>query len=141
MLHCVCGWSLRVFEERLKRMSRDRHLFKTFTNLWRRNTDDVVHGRNNVSNKHELVALCSSLVFWNPVWPVENHRYVYATFVCVLLVPAVRSVTYLRPTPRVVVMAVWSTNIINALDGLIRCFENTVEELHFVHDSVRATLL
>ena len=122
-------------------MPRDRHLFKTFANLRRCNTDDVVHGWHNVSNKYELIALCSSLVFWYAVRPMHHHRYVNAAFVSVLLVPAIRGVAYLRPTPRIVVVAIWSANVINALDCLIRCFENAVEELHFVHDSVWATLL
>ena len=38
-------------------------------------------------------------------------------------------------------MAVWSTNVVNVFDCLVRCFENAVKELHLVHDSVWAALL
>ena len=122
-------------------MSCDRHLFKAFTNLWRCDANDVVHSGHDVSNKHELIALCSSLFFWNSVRPMHHHRNMNATFVCVLFVPAIRGVTHLSPTPRIVVVAIGSTNVINVFDCLIRCFENSIEELHFVHYSVRATLL
>ena len=38
-------------------MAGDGHLLKTFTNLWRRDTNDVVHRWHDVSDEHELVAL------------------------------------------------------------------------------------
>ena len=50
----------------------------------------------------------------------------------VLLVELERSITDLRPTPRVVAMTMWSTNFIKAMNRLVGHFNHHVEELHFV---------
>ena len=59
----------------------------------------------------------------------------------VLLVELERSITDLRPTPRVVAMTMWSTNFIKAMNRLVRHFNHHVEELHLVKHTEWSALL
>ena len=141
ILNGVCCRRRSIVQERLEGVPSNWHLFKTLANSRWRHTQNVVHSRNNVCNKHELVALCSALFFRNSIWPMHDHWYVHTAFMRVLLVPAVRSVAHLCPTPRIVRMAVRATNCVNVRNGLVWRFEDGVEEFHLVHNTKRATLL
>ncbi len=59
----------------------------------------------------------------------------------VLLVPLERRVAALRPTPRVVGVAVRATDVVDPLHRFVRRLEDAVEELHLVHHPVRPALL
>ena len=72
---------------------------------------------------------------------MEHHGHVHAPLVGILLVPLERAIAALRPTPRIVGMAVGATNVIQAIHHVIGIFEQTVEELHLVHDAKWAAFL
>ena len=63
------------------------------------------------------------------------------TFMGVLFVELERSITHLRPTPRVVAMTMWSTNFINTMNRLVGHFNHHVEELHLVKHAEWSALL
>ena len=73
--------------------------------------------------------------------PVHDHRHVHAALVGVLLVPLERGVAALRPSPRVVGVAVGAADVVDARDGDVGRLEDAVEELHLVHHTERAALL
>ena len=116
-------------------------LIEAATNLRRLNPNKVVHGWHNIGDEHKLVAHGAALLGRHTVWPMEHHRHVHTALVGVLLVPAVRRVAYLGPTPRVVGVAVWATNGVDALHCFVGHLDDAVEELHLVHDAERAALL
>ena len=77
----------------------------------------------------------------NALGVTHDERHVHATFVGVLLVPLKGRVAGLRPTPRVVGVTVGPTDVVDALDRFVGCFQDHVEELHLVHNAKGATLL
>ena len=69
----------------------------------------------------ELVAHGAGVA--DPGRPVHDQRHVDTAFVGVLLVPAERRVARLRPTPRVVGMAVRPADVVEAFDRLAQVDE------------------
>ncbi len=77
----------------------------------------------------------------DPTGGVDDQRHVDTTLVGVLLVPLERRVPALGPAPRVVGVAVGTTDVVDPVDRLVGGLEDAVEELHLVHDAERAALL
>ena len=87
----------------------------------------------------ELIA--QSTLICNASRPMHDQRYVHSALMRVLLVVLERSVTGLRPTPRVVRVAMWTTDVVDAPNCFLGSLEQEVEELHLMHNSEGAALL
>ena len=116
----------------------DRQLLEALVDLRSRRPDHLVDRWHDVGHVDELVAQRARL---SNARGTHDHRHMHATFVCVLLVPLERRVAALRPTPRVVGVAVRATDVVDLIDHLVGRLEDAVEELHLVHDAKWAALL
>jgi len=141
VLHSIGGGRRWVRDRRSERAPGDGQLAEPTRHRRRLDADDVVHRGNDVRHEDELVALRTALGLGHARRPVQNHRHVHATFMSVLLVPAIRGVAALRPTPGVVRVAVGAADVVDAGDRFVWGLENPVEELHLVHHAERASLL
>ena len=132
---------LCITEDTGKRMTGDGQLSPSPEYVRRGDLEEVVDGGHDVSDVDELPAHRPPLVFSDAGWPGHDHRDVDPALVGVLLVPLERAVAALGPSPRIVGVAMWSTDLVDPFDGLVWCFEDPVEVLHLVHDAEGTTLL
>src|SRR6056300_602964 len=86
------------------------------------------------------MSICSRLRSQR-LWPPDDQRNVNATFMGVLFVPTEWRVTALCPPPWVIRVGMRPANVVDPFDCLIGCFQNPIEELHFVHHPERTTFL
>ena len=123
-----------------ERGAADRHLFAPAVGVLGCDAARLVDGRRDVVDVVELVAEFATDIA-KALGPVHDERHMHATFVGVLLVPLERRVAGLGPAPRVVGVAVRTTDFVEVADGLLWRFENAVEELHLMHDTERTAFL
>ena len=121
------------------RHAGDRELVDTAVGRGRLRTDQFVDRRDDVGHVLELVA--QSAAIGDTVRPVDDQRHVDATLVGVLLVPLERGVAGLRPTPRIVGVAVGAADVVETRDRLVGRLDQQVEVLHLVQYAERSTLL
>ena len=132
---------LCITEDIGKRVTCDGQLAPASEHVRGSDLEEVVDGGHDVSDVGELPAHRPPLTFFDTGWPGHDHRDVDPALVGVLLVPLERAVAALGPSPRIVGVAMWSTDLVDPFDGLVWCFEDPVEVLHLVHDAEGTTLL
>ena len=123
-----------------ERGAADRHLFAAAVGVLGCDAARLVDGRCDVVDVVELVAEFAADIT-EALGPVHDERHMHATFMRVLLVPLERRVASLGPSPRIVGVAVRTTDFVEVVDGLLRRFKDAVEELHLMHDTERTTFL
>ena len=72
---------------------------------------------------------------------MHDHGDMHTAFVSVLFVPFEWRIPALRPSPRIIRVAVRTTHIFDLSDQFIRGVEYSIKKFHFMHDTVWAAFL